>query len=67
MEMDKKMMISVDADLEMAEVTALVAGGRVGMGRGAGVVGGGTRQRSKYLQSQPHCFLPTELVGGLII
>jgi hypothetical protein len=42
-ERERKMMMTVEAVLEMALVTALVTAGRVGMGRGVGVVGAGTR------------------------
>ena len=41
-EIDRNMMISVDADLDIPVATVFTAGAMVGTGRGVGVVGGGT-------------------------
>jgi len=40
--MVRNMMIRVDADFDIPVVTDLIAGAMVGIGRGVGVVGGGT-------------------------
>jgi len=41
-EIDKNIMIMVDADFDIPAVTVFTAGAIVGIGRGVGVVGGGT-------------------------
>ena len=41
-DIDKNIIMRVEAPLEMADVAAFVTVGSVGIGRGVGVVGGGT-------------------------